>query len=404
MRLLNTKSLVLREFMSEAERPPYAILSHTWGKEEISFQEMQDPTRMNVNKLGYKKIKAACDKALDDDLSWIWIDTCSIDKSSSAELSEAINSMFVWYQSAEICYAYLADVPALEKSDWDVLEKSDWDVLESCLAKSLWFTRGWTLQELIAPSRVEFLAADWRNCLPNTIAKKWYLDEDIQFCELLCRITGVDVGVLRGMKPLATLNIATKMSWASYRSTTRPEDMAYCLLGLFDINIPLLYGEGGKKAFTRLQEELMRNSDDHSLFCWTQKTATSKIARGLLAESPAEFASSRGISNFSNWTRSYPYSMTNMGLEITLPVFNYPMIPRADRDTPLYFRTHIGILNCIWQNQPGKRLVVELYRITPDGDQYARVNAGKFTTYDHPVRSDETKTIYIRKQLFGGQL
>src|SRR5271155_2971591 len=138
MRLLNSKTLKLEEF-PESEIPKYAILSHTWGKDEISFQDMQ--TGSAGKKAGYTKIKFSSAQALDDGLDYFWVDTCCIDKSSSAELSEAINSMYRWYQNAQICYAYLADVIVAEKPRGR----------GSAFERSRWFTRGWTLQELIAP-------------------------------------------------------------------------------------------------------------------------------------------------------------------------------------------------------------------------------------------------------------
>ena len=386
MHLLNTETLLLKEFMGEAEKPIYAILSHTWSEHEVSFQEMQHTWRPYKEKKGYQKIKAACSKARGDGFAWIWIDTCCIDKSSSAELSEAINSMYHWYQSAGICYAYLADVPALQTPDLDTLQ--------NYLTKSLWITRGWTLQELIAPAKVEFLCADWQRA--EAIAVKSNQNEHLEFCQLLSRITGVDVDVLRGTKSRTALEIAVRMSWASERVTTRPEDIAYCLLGLFDVSMPLLYGEGGKKAFIRLQEELMRNSDDQSLFVWTQKTENPPI-RGPLAESPAEFASSRDISSFSNWTRSLPYSMTNLGLQISLPVIS---IASQSLNVPgKYATTHIGVLNCVRQRRRKERLAIGLCRLTPKGDQYARVNVETFQMYRNVVKSDDIKTIYIRKQI-----
>ncbi|KAI9674946.1 MAG: hypothetical protein M1822_009008 [Bathelium mastoideum] len=387
MRLLHTRTLVLRQFMDEAKRPSYAILSHTWGKREVSFQEMMDfANKIDIDeeKEGFQKIKAACNKAHDDTFFWIWIDTCCIDKSSSAELSEAINSLYHWYQSAGKRYAYLADVPSLEASNLDVLQIR--------LVKSHWFARGWTLQELIASARVEFLSADWSYIATKSNEN----DGHVQFCHLLSKITGVDIDVLRGIKPLATLEIAVRMSWASKRETTRPEDMAYCLLGLFDVSIRLLYGEGGKKAFIRLQEELMRNSDDQSLFVWTQKTENPPI-RGPLADSPAEFASAQDIKSFPNWTRSLPYSMTNLGLQVSLPVIPFESLSSAASSR--YPTTHIGVLNCIRGVHRKERLAIELCRLTPRGDQYARVNVKRLQAYTKVVQSDDIKTIYIRKQI-----
>lgn len=222
---------------------------------------------------------------------------CCIDKTSSAELSEAINSMFSWYQNAAVCYAYLSDVP----------KSTDVSAAESSFSKSRWFTRGWTLQELIAPCNLVFFSMDW-----HTLGTK------IELSSRISSITGIERKFLSG-KSLELASAAKIMSWAALRKTSRVEDIAYCLLGLFDINMPLIYGEG-KKAFRRLQEEIMTSrSEDHSLFAWgtivatpsikitdpDQLTGAKPIPRtqahsaqpllGLLAAFPLDFASAGGF-------------------------------------------------------------------------------------------------------------
>ena len=198
-----------------------------------------------------KKIQFSCAQAAKDGYGYIWVDTCCIDKSSSAELSEAINSMYKWYQNAEKCYAYLADVP----TGADLWPK------QSSFRRSRWFTRGWTLQELIAPSNLIFYSAEWL-----------YLGTRYVLSSLLTEITGVDYTILAGARGIENASIAKKMSWASNRVTTRVEDIAYCLMGLFAVNMPMLYGEGDR-AFIRLQEEIIKNSDDQSLFAWIDPIA-----------------------------------------------------------------------------------------------------------------------------------
>ena len=146
MRLLRARDFTFEEFFGE-EVPPYAILSHTWGNEEISYQDMS--TGYASAKLGFFKIKGCCRRALSEGLDHVWIDTCCINKESAAELSEAINSMYRWYQRAAICYAYLADI------EGEVITLHD-------LRRSRWFTRGWTLQELIAPREISFFSSTWR--------------------------------------------------------------------------------------------------------------------------------------------------------------------------------------------------------------------------------------------------
>ncbi|KAK9413923.1 putative Heterokaryon incompatibility domain-containing protein [Seiridium unicorne] len=152
MRLMKTGTLEIRDFFGD-QIPKYAILSHTWGEEETTLQDMQlialkRQQHHFMHKLGYLKVKSACNSALAEGYEWVWVDTCCIDKTSSADLSEAINSMYLWYKAAAVCYVYLADY--LQSASDRLLEKSRW------------FTRGWTLQELIAPACVEFYDGAWK--------------------------------------------------------------------------------------------------------------------------------------------------------------------------------------------------------------------------------------------------
>jgi hypothetical protein len=215
--------------------PPYAILSHTWGPigEEFTFRDLVDDT--GKNKAGYAKIEFCGRRATADNLRYFWVDTCCIDKSSSAELTEAINSMFRWYQKADRCYVYLSDVSVHGSDQANGLWKS-------AFLQCRWFSRGWTLQELIAPASVEFFSQEGER-----LGDKKSLEKEIT------EITGIHVLALRG-RPLSNFTLADRMSWAEKRTSTREEDNAYCLLGIFDVYMPLIYGEG-KRAFTRLMEE-----------------------------------------------------------------------------------------------------------------------------------------------------
>ncbi|KAI1121840.1 heterokaryon incompatibility protein-domain-containing protein [Nemania abortiva] len=268
MRLININTFGLEEFIGTPEEPvpPYVILSHTWGDNEVTYSEMMSPTAAIQEKEGYVKIKqfaatvALWTASRSGAVEYVWVDTCCIDKSSSAELSEAINSMYRWYKHASYCYVYLSDVDGLEIDSEEVpLEAQDKhrnnairDALENCR----WMTRGWTLQELLANPRVMFFTRDWELLLTK---KDWIPH--------LSMLLGIGRDVLTTCDPNLA-SVAQRMSWASRRHTTRAEDMAYCLLGIFDVSMPLLYGEGGERAFVRLQEEIMKSSDDHSLFAW----------------------------------------------------------------------------------------------------------------------------------------
>ena len=243
MRLLNTTTIELKEFYGDGILV-YAILSHTWGDHELLFRDfIEDAHRQ---KIVWKKVLDCCETVAGDGWQWVWIDTCCIDKSSSAELSEAINSMFQWYLDAEICYAYLADVNI--KSPRKTHAK---------FRKSRWFTRGWTLQELLAPRYMTFLDSHWQ-----ALGSRSLLMAEIS------RASGIPQHQISSYRDGS---VAQKMSWAARRTTTRLEDQAYCLLGLFDINMPLLYGEG-PKAFARLQGEILKISNDETIFAWQGET------------------------------------------------------------------------------------------------------------------------------------
>ncbi|KAK4442596.1 heterokaryon incompatibility protein-domain-containing protein, partial [Podospora aff. communis PSN243] len=255
MRLLNTETLEIREFITKI--PDYAVLSHTWGDEEVSFQDLtlvnhdqtSDDSNIIRDRSGYRKIGQFCRRAREDGFAWAWADTCCIDKTSSAELSEAINSMYKWYQQSAICYVYLEDVEP-QPPFWIV------NPSKAVLERSRWFTRGWTLQELIAPENIVFLARDW-----SDLGSKFSLES------ILVNQTKVPAEIFHG-QPLTSRSVAERMSWASSRRTTREEDVAYCLLGIFGIHMPLLYGEGGKEAFLRLQEEIWKREEDLTLLMW----------------------------------------------------------------------------------------------------------------------------------------
>jgi tetratricopeptide (TPR) repeat protein len=209
--------------------PDYAILSHRWGAkdEEVSFKDMENNTASS--KVGYQKLQFCAEQAAKDGISYFWIDTCCIDKSSSTELSEAINSMFAWYRDASRCYVYLLDVSV---SDW-----------KSSLQHSQWFKRGWTLQELIASKLCFFFSKE-----NKLIGDKTELETRLH------EITQINRKALQGT-PLSEFSFVERMSWAARRQTTVEEDSAYCLFGILDVNMPLLYGEGKTKALRRLQRE-----------------------------------------------------------------------------------------------------------------------------------------------------
>lgn len=359
MWLLNAHTQELEQIVDEWKLfNRYAILSHTWEEEELSFQDVRTKSGEMRSKAGYAKVDYICRQAVVDKLNYVWVDTCCIDKTSSAELSEAINSMFRWYRYAAVCYAYLSDVsggcpplldvkprvwhartsyhgtnlPGLRESagnqgdaraEADTIEHfshylrryrsvdspqdDDWHQM---FARSRWFTRGWTLQELIAPYEVHFFGRSWN-----------YLGRKTHLTELLVRVTGIERHVLQNSETVSACSIAQKMSWAADRSTSRLEDSAYSLLGLFGINMPMLYGEGGR-AFLRLQEEIIKSSTDPSIFAWDipRRASPNRYKPNYFAASPDDFGLCHEVIRLPESSRDASYSLSNEGLKLHVPV------------------------------------------------------------------------------------
>jgi hypothetical protein len=239
MRLLSLNEhggLAWKEFRQD-EIPPYAILSHTWGTEEVTFCDLINNN--GRSKAGRRKIEFCGEQAARDGLRYFWVDTCCIDKRDNNELTKSINSMFRWYRGATHCYVYLSDV---SKSASDPkMCRSAW---EADFRQSRWFTRGWTLQELLAPSSVIFYSSQHAR-----------LGNKQSLAGIISETTGIPACALRG-RSLDTFSVEQRMSWAAKRHTTVPEDGAYCLLGIFNIFMPLIPGEGKSSAMKRLKREI----------------------------------------------------------------------------------------------------------------------------------------------------
>ncbi|KAF5519856.1 Vegetative incompatibility protein HET-E-1 [Colletotrichum aenigma] len=277
MWLINTTTLKLAEFQGGPPSLPYAILSHTWSDGEVSFHDMADFVHAS-KKPGFTKIWKTCEIARAAGIEWAWVDTCCIDKSSSAELTESINSMFRWYNDAHICYAYLSDYPPPTSQPRSSFFRSVEQLSAGELGQCRWFSRGWTLQEVVASRDITFFDKNW-----NDIGSKAHLQS------LLASITGINQEVLEDPAAVYEVPVVRRMSWAARRRTKREEDRAYSLFGIFDVNLPLIYGEG-RKAFLRLQEAILQNSTDLSLLAWDSADDDTQAFRGLLAQSPDDFA------------------------------------------------------------------------------------------------------------------
>ena len=353
MWLLETKSRSLEHFTNERNVPTgYAILSHTWGVDEVTFDEIHAPECKAKN--GYKKIEHACEQALQDGHHYLWIDTCCIDKRSSAELSEAINSMYRWYQNAAVCYVYMVDfiVHPGSEAETNVYFKT-----------SCWWTRGWTLQELIAPKHVRFYNYHWQ-----------YYGDKMHLAEIIAEITYIDIQVLQDSRKLRSMSVAKRMSWASRRQTSRQEDQAYALMGMFNVSMPLLYGEGGVKAFQRLQEEIIRTSTtiDHSILAWMpwegapqglfKQSSFAGKYQNLLCPAPYGF---RHAHNIISWAQpqAETFTLTSYGLQLSV------FIKAKSEDSGFWSKSTSMALNCRYDDE--RMTLIMLYV-----EQRLRVHSG----------------------------
>ena len=266
--------------------------------------------------------------------------------------------MYAWYSKSTVCFAYLDDVPDI----W-------------AFTQTLWKTRGWTLQELLAPSKMKFYTVDW-NCLGTKES----------LSNRLSQMTGIDEDFLTNKRPLESANIAKRMSWAARRKTSRPEDIAYCLMGIFSINMPMLYGEGDK-AFLRLQEEIMKISDDHSLFVWTDPDASDDTCHGMLARHPSYFRHLDNIISYHDWEieNSNPFSMSNRGLRIELA-----LTPLKESDL------YAAALNCSELPLCKDYICILLVKLPGGYSQYARTRVNRLGEIQTRAA---LQTIYVRQKV-----
>ncbi|CAK7228140.1 hypothetical protein SEUCBS140593_006815 [Sporothrix eucalyptigena] len=336
MRLLNVNTCQLEHFHSELN-VPYFILSHTWGASEPTYQDfLKYPEAI----LKSAKIKGLLQMARTQRCNYAWIDTICIDKTSSSELQEAINSMYK-------CNSLMEDARL--------------SALDRAIVKSRWFTRGWTLQELIAPEFVYFYDINWKyigeKAMPNpmgfpTGSRRKYFSMDL--VPLIHLATSIPIDAIYGRTRLKAYSAAQIMSWAARRKTTRLEDRAYSLMGLFNVNMPMLYGEGSA-AFVRLQEEIMKRNDDHSLFAYNYfkmprwSDDKDNAVYGASA-TPEDYIECGGVwrafemheMSLTGPTGSWAHHVqTNKGLFITLDTFKVPGLPE----------TLVARLNCIVPNR-----------------------------------------------------
>lgn len=371
MWLINTTTLGLEYFAVPEKAPSYAILSHTWGDGELSFAEFRSLEDSARAKGGFDKISKTCELAKESNIPYAWVDTCCIDKSSSAELTEAINSMYDYYRRSEICYVYIDDWgPEVEWGDLialgDLESEPDAEPQRTSEAQSTvranqplrWFTRGWTLQELIAPKQVEFYDASW-------LSRGFKHNPEVTPC--LSRITGITSEILEkcGWVGLDSVALGQRMSWAAYRETSRVEDTAYCLMGIFKVSMPLLYGEGSR-AFLRLQQEIIKNTTDLSIFAWAVGNDHGS-KKGIFSTHPRQFSMLKTCSlrksQFSP-TES-EITITNRGLRIHTTPFKFAVATSGSLEDLIFLD-----LGCTTHDPTRKRHFLHIYQLS--GGVYSR--------------------------------
>lgn len=356
MRLINCETGQLEWFLASqtVKPPPYAILSHTWdGDNEVTYRDYLNflAGQDKQPQKNWTKVERSIEVTLNskERLKYIWIDTCCIDKTDALELSEAINSMFKWYARAEVCYAQIADfesefVATNQTSGYGsnnsraVEQYQSYEMppipanpqlterAKNGLKGCRWFTRGWTLQELIAPPTLEFFDSNWI-----------YFGNRDELGDLLTGITKIDRRIFEShgnphkerdiVSILSKMTIAKKMSWAQNRQTAKTEDIAYSLLGIFGVTMPMTYGEENE-AFIRLQKEIIAQYNDLSIFAWTANSTGNygevPEFRGILAHSPAEFANAGSFESSRNSIANPDFTVTNNGLKISTQIRQIP--------------------------------------------------------------------------------
>ena len=367
MRLINTHTFEQKDRFQDNRTPPYAILSHRWGEHEISYQDFLNTPKTSFDSSsahlstdqnsGASKIAHACAQAKGAGLEWIWIDTCCIDKTSSAELGKSINSMFRWYQDAQVCFAHLADV----NRQGQPKKRAE---IENEVLDSKWFTRGWTLQEMLAPREMQFFDASW-----GPIGSR------SQLTSIISKAAKISPEHLKDFRGAST---AQKMSWMADRVTSEEEDTAYCMLGIFDLNMDLRYGEG-KRAFGRLQEMIIASSTDESIFAWRGDQFESS---GLLAPWPDCFRHSGDIILRPDKI-SHPrpsYQMTSQGLKFPAPIL---LVKNIEYKGPEYLLSgkakDVDLSIQCWVMEKGEPRAVVLF-LSKSGGYWKRVRCGEWGT------------------------
>lgn len=237
LRLIGARDLLPIRFSAD-KAPPYAFISHCWlhPDEEPTLRDLVD--NVAYRKAGFTKLQRAADVALRRGLEYFWIDTCCVDGRIIHEVRQAIKTVALWLTKADICFVYLSDVKAVE-------QRSSLNSNHESLRKSKWFTRSWTLVELLVPQRVEFFSDNW-----TALGDKSTLEK------VITEVTLIPARALQGTIPLKNFPVELIRSWTDHRESHRPEDEAYCLLSLLEIDMTIHYDEGKDLAWGRLNNEI----------------------------------------------------------------------------------------------------------------------------------------------------
>ena len=287
----------------------YAILSHRWLDEgEPTYKEMKSGTAKGP---GYRKLKKFCDEAWKSGVDFAWSDTCCIDKSSSSELDQSIRSMYRWYYNSDICIVHLAQSATIED-----IKNDDW------------IQRGWTLQELLAPRRIKLFNKDW---MPMTHAENDKSQKETEVMKALEKATDIPHKDLWIFKPGPNL-VDERMAWAARRKTTRVEDMAYSLMGIFDVSLQTAYGEGRDRAFSRLIEAIMQGGDP-SILNWTGEPLFHSSSRAF-PRSPENFLDRK--LQLPQDLGQLEMTMTSRGLRVPLVVLPLTVSSKTEQSTHEY--------------------------------------------------------------------
>jgi len=274
----------------------YAILSHRWMEGKEITYEMMKSGRQLTRSPGYKKLRKFCEKAGAYGVEFAWSDTCCIDKNSSTEIDESIRSMFRWYRNSYICIIHLAQSDTIQSMTGDE-----------------WMKRGWTLQELLAPRRIKLFNKQW---MPMTGDRNDKSPEDTEVMVALGNATGIHPEYLREFDP-GPFKVDERMTWAAERKTTRVEDVAYSLMGIFNVSMQIAYGEGGDRAFCRLIEAIMQ-AGDPSVLNWVGDAASHHCSSAI-PRSPEGFVGRRlELPQRLEWRLEM--TMTNLGLRVPLVI------------------------------------------------------------------------------------